>query len=142
MKAFNLDRNGHRAGIIGQNILLMKKKLLIKGPDGRTPGTIPAPSRYALKEFGGSMSIEEFRAHGDEGHFIMYPLPDEFVMLPPEVLKPANETTKNSYINLDKKFSEISNSKTTNETLKLKRPKPLKRDEKNLETMLGIVRKK
>jgi hypothetical protein len=142
MKAFNIDRNGHRAGIIGQNILLMKKKLQIKNASGLTPGTIPAPSRYALKEFGGTMTIKEFRAHGDEGHFVPYPLPDEFVMLPPEIVKPTNESTQIPNCNTNKKFYEISNTKTTNETLKLKRPKPLKRDEKNLETMLGIVRKK
>jgi len=121
----------------------MKKKLSIKDANGLTPGTIPAPSRYALKEFGGSMTIEEFRAHGDEGHFVPYPLPDEFVMLPVDTIltKPESDGTASS-VNTKQKIHIISNATTQNETLKLKRPKPLKRDEKNLETMLGIVRKK
>jgi hypothetical protein len=43
--------------------------------------------------------------------------------------------------NMSEKFDEISTSTTTTETLKLKRTKPLKRDENNLEKSLGIIRK-
>jgi hypothetical protein len=43
---------------------------------------------------------------------------------------------------LDNKFQEISRTGTNNETLKIKRNKPLKRDENNLEKTLGLTRKK
>jgi hypothetical protein len=39
-------------------------------------------------------------------------------------------------------MQEISSSVGSNETLRLKRTKPLKRDENNLEKTLGITRKK
>ena len=39
------------------------------------------------------------------------------------------------------KLAEISGSTGTNEPLRLKRAKPLKRDENNLEKSLGIIRK-
>jgi hypothetical protein len=40
------------------------------------------------------------------------------------------------------KLSDISSNSGTNEPLRLKRSKPLKRDENNLEKSLGITRKK
>ena len=43
---------------------------------------------------------------------------------------------------LHNKFEQITSSVDSNEPLRLKRPKPLKRDVSNLETSLGIVRKK
>ena len=131
MKAFNLDRNKNEGGIIGQYILIMRKQMChecIKPIKS-------APSRFVLKEFGGTMTIEEFRSFGDTTGQV-FSLPDEVHRLQPkDTLKSANTTGTT-------KMQDINNSVTTNETLKLKRPQPLKRDENNLEKSLGITRKR
>ena len=41
----------------------------------------------------------------------------------------------------DEKLAEIKGSMTTNEPLRLKRERPLKRDQNNLEGLLGIKRR-
>ena len=93
---------------------------------------MPAPSRYSLKVFGGTMTIEEFRANQtvDTG--------ERFVI--------KDEPYKSGIIkmNLDstQKMAQITHSTGKNEPLRLKREKPLKRDVNNLEMTLGITRKK
>ena len=126
MKTFNIDKNGvNKGGIIGGNIVIMRKKLY-----GVIGSIRCAPNRFDLKEFGGTLTIEEFRAGSvtDVGpkNIIINEVPVEPLRIP----------MKNST-----KLSEISNCSGTNEPLRLKRPKPLKRDENNLEKSLGIVRK-
>lgn len=131
MKTFTLDKYGvTRGGQMMCNIIIMRKKLY------NTVERIHAsPNRFSLKEFGGTLTIEEFRKGGtvDTGvatgsvefstsHDI------EFIKRVPI----ANNT----------KLDDISYSRGVNEPLRLKRPKPLKRDENNLEKTLGITRKK
>ena len=127
MKTFNLDKNGvNTGGIIGGNIVIMRKKLY-----GVIGSIQCAPYRFMLKEFGGTMSIEEFRAGStiDVG-----PINNSSInAVPAPPLKIPMKTST--------KLSEISNSVGTNEPLRLKRIKPLKRDDNNLEKSLGIVRK-
>jgi hypothetical protein len=133
MKSFNLDKNGvNNGGIIGGNIVIMRKKLYnVVGP------ICCAPSRFRLQEFGGDMSIEEFRKFTtvDTGPRV-------------DIVKPIQtcnvETRKISIAQLATvgKMSEITNAVGTNEPLRLKRNKPLKREQNNLEKTLGIVRKK
>jgi hypothetical protein len=141
-KAFALDKYGvNKGSIISQNIALYRKR----STDNLQPLT-PAPNRYCLKCFGGTMDIDEFRNVSSDN----YPRIREpnSIYLPCEVvtksfIKEQQSTTtyKNSNIrDLRDKMSEINNSKTTTETLRLKRPKPLKRDKNNLESMLGITR--
>ena len=91
-----------------------------------------APSRFSLKVFGGSMTIEEFRAN-------------QTVDTGP--ITPINEEPYKSMVikmNTDSadKMAQITHSTGKNEPLKLKRSKPLKRDVNNLEMTLGITRKK
>jgi hypothetical protein len=136
MKSFNLDRNGvNHGGIVAQNIVVMKKQMC----GGAMTPIRAAPSRFALKQFGGSMTIEEFRSHGEAtGH--VFSLPDERPQVPLTArIKPMGTSAASSS---DQKMSDIHSSSSTNETLKLKRPKPLKRDVNNLEKSLGIIRKK
>ena len=88
------------------------------------------------------MTIEEFRTYGDAtGHVVS--LPDE--------MHKFQVATKQKYethaagqgaLSSDQKMSDIHSTVATNETLKLKRPKPLKREVNNLEKSLGIIRKK
>ena len=95
-----------------------------------------APNRFSLKTFGGTMTIEQFRSYGDATGTIRFTLPDEYHK---EIPKCEIRTSVNTDVS---KMQHIQDSSTTNETLKLKRPRPLKRDENNLEKSLGIVRKK
>jgi hypothetical protein len=136
MKAFNLDRNGvNRGGIIGQNILMMRKQVC-----GVLTSIKCAPNRFALKEFGGEMTVEEFRAIGTGKDHVTVHMPDEFLRY--QIVKRDKYEARGSTVKeLDGKFQEIAWAPGTNETLKLKRPQPLKRDANNLETSLGITRK-
>ena len=133
MKSFNLDRNGvNQGGIIAQNILVMRKQMC---QEPMKP-IRAAPSRFALKEFGGTMTIEEFRSVGDAtGHVVAAPNELQCVTQPKYESKAAADTRV-------EKIQTINDSTTSNETLKLKRPRPLKREENNLETSLGIIRRK
>ena len=132
MKAFNFDKHGvNQGGIISCNIIMMRKKLYgVLGP------IRSAPYRYLLKEFGGPMTIEEFRKGstvdtGPRVGSIDAPVATESYNIGPRQV-PVYTSTK---------LSEISNSVGTNEPLRLKRSKPLKRDDNNLEKTLGIIRK-
>ena len=137
MKAFNIDRYGdNKAGIIGQNILLYRKKMYGPGHIGPIKS---APNKFALAVFGGTMTLEEFRSYGDSCRDTVISMPDE--------MKRYHQIEKPKYVDQlvtrtnDNKINDINNSTAICETMKLKRPKPLKRDENNLEKMMGIKRK-
>ena len=137
MKSFNIDRNGvNQGGIVGQNILVMRKQMT-KEPICPVKC---APNRFSLKEFGGTLSIEEFRTVGNATGTIV-DMPDEFKRCQ-LVLRAKYEARATTTETLDTKFSEINNMTTNNETLKLKRPRLLKREstDNNLEKSLGITR--
>jgi hypothetical protein len=131
MKTFTLDKYGvTRGGQMMCNIIIMRKKLYNTVDRIRA-----APNRFSLVQFGGTLTIEEFRKGGtvDTGvatGSVEFSNNDtiEFVKRVPIV----NNT----------KLDDISYSRGVNEPLRLKRPKPLKRDENNLEKTLGITRKK
>ena len=134
MKTFNMDHNKNRFGIIGGNIVMLHKAMY-----GHVKPIKCAPSKYALKEFGGTLSIEEFRECSNSSGQIQVNMPDELHRI--QEVKIRNEI-KFSTLNEQEKFQEISRSTSTNDTLKLKRQKPLKREENNLEKSMGITRKK
>jgi hypothetical protein len=128
--------NRVRSGIIASNIVIMYKQRY-----GHVDPIKCAPNRYALKEFGGTLTIEEFRKITQNGPRVTVHMPDEVHTMQTVVrsdIKCAGMSEKES----DSKFREITGTNTTNETLKIKRPKPLKRDMNNLEMTLGITRKK
>jgi len=130
-----MDRSGvNQGGIIAQNIVIMRKKMCNDSSPIR-----PAPNRFALKEFGGPLTIEEFRSLGDPtGKFIT--LPDEAHKCH-AIIRAKYETSTKSAYTAETKFQDIQNSSINVESLKLKRSKPLKRDENNLEMSMGIIRK-
>lgn len=124
MKSYALDMYGiNRGGIICGNIVLMRKRMFHKlGP------IKPAPKRFRLVEFGGDLTIEEFRMNSDT-----------------DIVTPAHihtEPTRQIAVTNVKKMNDIKNSTTTNDALKLKRSKPLAREVNNLETALGLKIKK
>jgi hypothetical protein len=106
-----------------------------------------APDRYSLKVFGGTLTIDEFRNISAD-NFPIVNLPNETYRIQTvgnkTVLQGAITVSPKSIIdsNTAEKMTAIQNSNTYNEPLRLKRPKPLKRDQNNLESTLGIVRKR
>lgn len=124
MKSYALERYGlSRGGLICGNIVMMRKKMY------NQIGSIkPAPYRFSLKEFGGDLTIEEFRKNNTI-----------------DVAKPKDVQTQQvvdkliPIISNTKKMDEIKNSTSNNNALKLKRTKPLKRNHNNLESALGLI---
>ena len=143
MKAFNMESHGtsQLGSTIGINITLMKRHMY-----GYTKPIRPAPSRWALKMFGGTLDIDEFRNYSvnineDETLKTILPYKRELVHeVVNKVEKAKPQVPSNNQ--LQDKLEKITGSTNKNEPLKLKRTKPLKRDVTNLETTLGIVRKK
>ena len=87
-----------------------------------------APLREELDVFGGTMTIEEFRN-------------DSVVdkEKPKEIDKKPLESKVIPIISNTKKMDEIKSATGKNETLRLKREKPLKRNQNNLESALGLI---
>jgi hypothetical protein len=110
MKAYGIQREDPRFFDL---ITLMRKRI-----EGKVTHTKTAPKRYALRMFGGPLSIDEFRSGIPVRVYIPGELYQEPLVETTRVTQPAG-------------------------TLQLKRDKPLKRDAANkLETSLGIIRKK
>jgi hypothetical protein len=85
----------------------------------------PAPNRYRLDVFGGDMTIEEFRA----ACIIDRERPKTI----------ETESTRDvvvPFISNARKTDEIKN---TNDSIVLKRNKPLKRNQNSLESALGLI---
>ena len=144
MKSFNLDHYPfHKIPVTSQNITLLRKR-----SGGKIESVTPAPSRYALKKFGGPLSIEEFRKNSTPS--IKYNLPSDMIIHKEIseskqiiVHNSTNNECSDSTTSGAQKLSSIINSNAKqNQSLKLKRETPLKRDKNNLETTLGLSRKK
>jgi hypothetical protein len=138
-KAYALDNHKVKGGIICEIITLMKKR---SHPENKTTLTSIAPSRLALKVFGGTLTIEEFRHNHDT---IKVRLPNESHILQevkqqqPTIIEHSHSETGDLNNN---KLKQISNSQgTNNEPLKLKRSKPTKKSSQ-LENSLNMFLKK
>jgi hypothetical protein len=97
-----------------------------------------APKRIALKVFGGSLTIEEFRAcFGTTPPSVEFP---NQVQLQQKVGAVSGAPVI-SDSNSKSKLKAIDDSSGLSESLKLKRDKPLERSKSKLESALGITRK-
>jgi len=140
-KAWALDQNSARSGEIQMILMMMRRRAI-----GRYEPLWPAPKREALKIFGGTMTIEEFRSYGGlvEPPIIHWPNEKRHVPIVggatavtetvggAEAPAPTKDRTR---------LKAIQNSTSSSDTLKLKRTKPLARAESKLENVLGITRK-
>ena len=110
-------------GIICGNIVLMRKQMY-----GAIGSISPAPKRQRLQEFGGDLTIEQFRQNAkiDQGP-------------PKEIVTDSEVKIDIPIVKNTAKLYEIKGAVGTNEPLRLKRSKPLKRDQNNLESVLGLV---
>jgi uncharacterized NAD-dependent epimerase/dehydratase family protein len=103
--------------------VMMRKKMFNQiGP------VKPAPNRFALKEFGGDMTIEQFREN--QTRDIEEPKKIESTPVINKVIPIISNT---------KRMDEIKNASSSNNALKLKRNKPLQRSHNNLESALGLI---
>jgi len=134
MKAYNIDKSGPKYGEYQMYISLMRKHVY-----GKTEACRMAPKRQCLKVFGGTMDIEQFRA-GKDPPFIRMPN-EAYMICLPTVEQGVLSHTKTSTVSLNNKMDAVMNSSGKSEQLKLKRAKPLQREESSLEKSLGIKRK-
>lgn len=125
MKTFAIDKHGvTRGSIMCGNMVIMRKQMF-----GKIGSIKPAPNRFKLKEFGGNLSIEEFRENAiKDEEVIQNEINSEEVT---NIVIPIQQSTK--------KLSDIQNSTRSNDALRLKRNKPLKRNQNNLESALGLI---
>jgi hypothetical protein len=125
MKSFAIDKHGDtRGSIICGNIVVMRKQLF-----GKIGSIKPAPNRFKLTVFGGDLTIEEFRENTMRDQNIEPKEIDSEEVT--DILIPIQQSTK--------KLSDIQNSTRSNDALRLKRNKPLKRNQNNLESALGLI---
>ena len=102
---------------------MMRKKLF-----GKLGSIRPAPKRFRLTQFGGDLTIEQFR----ENLLVDDETPNDILTESvPNIVVPTVSNTNKMY--------EIKSASGKNEPLRLKREKPLKRDQNNLESVLGLV---
>lgn len=139
-KAYALDMNTAKSGEIQSFLAIMRRKAF-----GKHVPLWPAPKRQFLKCFGGTMTIDEFRAFGGltEPPQIHFPVEKQ---VQPIFANTNSETvatrSQNSLQAGDSmRLKAIENSTGQQDTLKLKRNKPLARTASKLESTLGIIRK-
>ena len=140
-KAYALDMSTARSGEIQMLLALARSQAI-----GRYTPLWPAPKRQALKCFGGTMTIEEFRSYGgsNEPPQVHFPYEKRMVVSigVSENIDPGTKAPKGQgAAETSGRLAAIENSTASNETLKLKRNKPLARATSKLESALGIIRK-
>lgn len=137
MKAFNSESCSYLKSVNANIITLFRKRCTKE-----LNGIRSAPPRIALKVFGGSMSIAEFRAATDK--------PLEYCVLPPRMVTHHHAIQETDLAQLRlrarqhhappdlKAVVDFKDVSTKNETLRLKRPKPLQNNRNLLERTMGI----
>lgn len=133
IKAYNCDDANHN-GVRNMLMTLFKKRIT-----GKLTTTIPAPPRCCLRVFGGTMSIEDFRAKAADG-IIVSKLPPK--MIPMETIiherkveakKVAAQPGPNLQTGID-----LTTATQKNETLRLKRPRPMPSSSDVLARTMGL----
>ena len=138
-KAYAIDMSIAKSGEIQSILALMRLKAF-----GKFVPLWAAPKRQFLKCFGGTMTIEEFRSYGGlvEPPQIYFPVGRQiqpiFSNAPAEVV--AHTTGPIQSVD-STRLKAIENSTGQQDSLKLKRSKPLARTASKLESTLGIIRK-
>ena len=139
-KAYALDTISAKSGEVQSFLAMMRLRAF-----GKYVPLWPAPKRQFLKCFGGTMSIEEFRTFGGlvEPPQLYFPVEKQ---LHPVFNNSVSETSVRSVVlpsgaQNTSRLMAIENSSGQQETLRLKRSKPLARAASKLESTLGITRK-
>lgn len=141
MKAHNMSSSSYTKSVIANYITMFRHRCT-----GVLKGTPSAPPREALKVFGGTMSIEQFRAASATGvqHFVLPPkmIVHHRVVHEQQACQRAHAAAaslqaRRAAPDLAQvvSFKDVS---AKNETLRLKRPKPLQNNRNLLERSMGI----
>jgi len=139
-KSYALDMNSSKSGEIQSFLAMMRLRAF-----GKFVPLWPAPKRQFLACFGGTLSIEEFRSYGG----LVEP-PQLYFPVEKQLHPVYNDSKSESSVGVHMAASgaqnttrlmAIENSNGQQETLKLKRAKPLARAASKLESSLGITRK-
>lgn len=137
IKTYNLKENNLKYGNIQGLITLMRKKIY-----GRITPLSCAPERYLLQKFGGPLTEKEFRNSVGKTDLPILHMPETANFLHYSVKTEKYVPKKKDVAaEVKDKMSKIKNSQVGAETLKLKRPIPIKRTDNNLESALGIIRR-
>lgn len=132
MKSYTIQSTHPNKSEMCSLVALMKKKAT-----GTIEPIVPAPNRFTLKAFGGSLSIEEFRGSKTSVH-VMMPY-EKFI--PCTIRNEASEPQVQGNYENTQKLKAIQESSGASDTLKLKRSKPLKSQTSSIEKTLGIKRR-
>ena len=139
-KAYALDTISAKSGEVQSFLAMMRLRAF-----GKYVPLWPAPKRQFLKCFGGNMSIEEFRAFGGlvEPPQLYFPIEKQLhpVFNDSKIESSVHGLATPSGAQNTSRLMAIENSNGQQETLKLKRSKPLARAASKLESTLGITRK-
>ena len=129
VKAYNMHSSSCYKGVRSNLIAVLRKKAC-----GRLAPVKCAPPRQALRVFGGQLSIEEFRRMA-EGEAVMQLLPEKMVVAPTamEVVRPVKRKQPEAR---DLDFTSVQQ---VNETLRLRRPKPLGGSNGGIEKTFGFT---
>lgn len=136
-KAYANDMGTSRSGEIQSILAMMRLRAF-----GKYVPLWPAPKRQALKCFGGTMTIEEFRKFGGlvEPPQLHYPF-EKIVVAGAAASAETSTTGIIEAPNQAGRMAAIENATAQTDTLKLRRTKPLARSTSQLENALGIKRK-
>lgn len=135
-KAYNWDSGKAHAGLIGQLITLFRKHTT-----GALAHTVPAPPRTTLAVFGGTLSIDEFRAKSELG-IVVERLP--LKMVPVHQIVDERRVDAFNVSNAPRPdlsepvvFAAPAHA-VQNESLRLKRPKPMPSSSNTLARVMGL----
>lgn len=139
-KGYNRDRARYTSGLVAELITLLQKRAT-----GILHSVHAAPPRTALTVFGGYMSIAEFR-QASKDNVRVYSLPPKMLPLT-HMLEDHRGPEKRTLVEprivkvKDKKFQQTVDFSAAelprNETLRLKRPKPLQGSKNVLARTMG-----
>lgn len=128
MKRFNSERDSYLKHTNATTISLFVKRCL-----GRVTPVRSAPPRCALAAFGGTMSIAQFRGATENWQIV----PPKMVSVDTVVAEQRSCRVKPKAANLATAV-DFKDVQVKNETLKLRRHKPLQKDRNALERTMGI----
>lgn len=135
-KAYAIDMESSRKGEICSILALMRMQSI-----GKYTPLWPAPKRQCLAIFGGSMTIEQFRSYGGHTEPPRIHYPFEKIYTPVETSSEfTSACAPTCNFNNKTKLKAIESSESENDSLRLKRTKPLVRATSKLESVLGIKR--
>jgi len=103
---------------------------------GKVSRIFPSPSRYCLKKFGGSMDEEEYRSHRSTfPPALTMPHTEHFINT---VQERDNRTHVENTKTRKKRLADINQSTHKTDSLKLRRPVPMKHKSNNLAEVFGF----